>query len=132
MYQEGDSRSYANSILNYLRNCHIVFPAATWTACTKVPIAPLPRHYLFFYLKKFLGVPIVVQQKWIQLGTTRLWVQSLALLGGLRIRRCYDLWCRQQTWLRSGIARPAAVPLIWPLAWETPYAVGVALKKKNL
>ena len=32
-----------------------------------------------------LGVPIVMQQKWIQLETMSLWVQSLALLSGLRI-----------------------------------------------
>ena len=32
------------------------------------------------------GVPIVVQQKQIQRGTMRLWVRSLALLSGLRIR----------------------------------------------
>ena len=30
------------------------------------------------------------------------------------------LWCR-----------PAPVALIRPLAWETPYAVGVVLKKKK-
>ena len=30
------------------------------------------------------------------------------------------LWCR-----------PAAVPLILPLAWKPPYAVGVALKGQN-
>ena len=40
----------------------------------------------------------------------RLRVQSLALLGELRIRRCYELWCRWQTWLRSriGVAVPEA------------------------
>ena len=27
--------------------------------------------------------------------------------------------------------RPAAAAPIWPLAWEPPYAMGVALKKKN-
>ena len=30
------------------------------------------------------------------------------------------LWCR-----------PASIPLIRPLAWELPYAVGIALKKKS-
>lgn len=30
------------------------------------------------------------------------------------------LWCRQ-----------AAVALIWPLAWEPPYATGTALKRLN-
>ena len=40
-----------------------------------------------------------------------------------------------QTWLRSGMlwpwCRPAAVAPIWPLAWELPYAVGAALKRKR-
>ena len=39
------------------------------------------------------------------------WVKDLALL---------RLWCR-----------PAAIALIRPLAWEPPYAVGVALEKAN-
>ena len=34
----------------------------------------------------------------------RLQVQSLALLSGLRILRCGELWYRLQTWLRSGMA----------------------------
>ena len=42
-------------------------------------------------------------------GTTlclgmRLWVQSLALLIGLRIQRCSEPWCRSQTQLGSSIA----------------------------
>ena len=31
-------------------------------------------------------------------------VQSLALLSGLRIWRCCQLWCRLQKWLKSGVA----------------------------
>jgi len=34
----------------------------------------------------------------------RIWVQSLALLSGLRIRCCCELWCRLQIWLGSYIA----------------------------
>ena len=34
----------------------------------------------------------------------RLWVQSLALLSGFRIRRCRELWCGLQTRLRSLVA----------------------------
>ena len=30
-------------------------------------------------------------------------VQSLASLSGLRIRSCYELWCRSQTWLGSQV-----------------------------
>ena len=41
------------------------------------------------------------------------------------------LWCRSQTWLRSGAAVTMAQALIRPLAWEPPYAVGVALKRQN-
>ena len=50
------------------------------------------------------GVPVVVQQKRIQLGTMRLRVRSLALLSGLRTRRCHELWCRLQMWLISCVA----------------------------
>ena len=31
-------------------------------------------------------------------------VQSLALLNGLRIRHCHELWCRLQTRLRSHVS----------------------------
>ena len=41
----------------------------------------------------------------IQLGTMGFQVQSLALLGGLRIWCCSELWCRSQAWLRSGMAQ---------------------------
>ena len=50
-----------------------------------------------------MGVPVVVQQKQIQLGTMRLRVRSLALLSRLTIRRCRELWWRLQTRLRSRI-----------------------------
>ena len=52
----------------------------------------------------FLGVPIVVQWKWIQFVSIRIQVQSLASLSGLRIQHCRELWCRSQTWLESHIA----------------------------
>ena len=55
------------------------------------------------------GGPVVAQQKWIQLGTMRLPAQSLALLSGLRIRHCRELWCSSKTQLRSGVAVAIAV-----------------------
>ena len=55
-------------------------------------------------------------------------VRSLALLSGLKIRRCHELRCRLQTRLGSCIA--VAIALIGPLAWEPPYALVVALKKQ--
>ena len=54
--------------------------------------------------KNMPGNPIVMQQKQIQLGTTRLWLRSLASLHGLRIWHCRELWCRSQRKLGSGIA----------------------------
>ena len=69
---------------------------------------------------------------WIWLGTMRLWVQSLALLSGLKIWRCRELWwgCRCGSdlallWLWHG---PEATAPIRPLAWESPYTGGTALK----
>ena len=43
---------------------------------------------------------------------------SWASLSGLRVWCCCELWCR-----------PAAAGLIGPLAWESPYARDVALRK---
>ena len=72
-----------------------------------------------------------LQWKQIQLGTMRLWVWSLASLGGLRVQCCHDpihgldlvlLWL----WYRL-----AAVAPMWPLAWEPPHASGAILKSKK-
>ena len=61
------------------------------------------------------GVPFVAQQQTVSM---KMWVQSLALLSGLRIPCCCELWCRS-----------AATAPIRPLAWEPPYAEGVDLEK---
>ena len=62
----------------------------------------------------------------------RFQVQFLASLSGLRIWCYHELWCRLQMWLGPHIAvAVAAVAPIQPLAWEPPYALGVALKSKN-
>ena len=74
-----------------------------------------------------------------QTGTRRLQVRSLTSISALRILRCHELWCTSQTWLRSGIAvvlvyvgrRLVATAPIRPLAWELPYALGVALKRQK-
>ena len=68
---------------------------------------------------EFPGVPVMAQRKKIQLGTMGLRIRSLALLSGLRIQRCGELWCRSQTTLGScvamAVARAVATP-IGPLA----------------
>ena len=46
----------------------------------------------------------MVQQKQIRLGTTRLQVQSLASLIGLRIWHCLELWRRLQPQLGSHVS----------------------------
>ena len=77
-----------------------------------------------------LGSSHLAQRKQIRLGTMRLQVQSLA---SLRIRHCCGVghrcgWDLALLWLWR---RMAAVPLIWLLAWQPPYAAGVALRKKK-
>ena len=46
----------------------------------------------------------MAQRKQIWLVSRRMGFQFLALLSGLRIQCCPELWCRLQTWLRSRIA----------------------------
>ena len=50
-----------------------------------------------------------------------MWVQALALLSRLRIRRCHELQCRSQTAI--------AIAQIQLLAGELPYATCAALNK---
>ena len=65
----------------------------------------------------------------------RMQVPSLALLSGLRIWRCLELWCRSQTHLDPTLlwlwSRLAATAPTGPLAWEPLYAVGTALKSQK-
>ena len=59
-----------------------------------------------------------------------MWVLSLALLSGLRILRCLEVWCRSKM-QRIQRRRPAATALIRPLAWEPPYATGSAVERQK-
>ena len=54
-------------------------------------------------------------------------------LSGLRIQHCRELWCscRLGSDLELLWHRLVAAALIQLLAWETPYAVGAALKSKK-
>ena len=69
----------------------------------------------------------------IGLGTMRLQARSLALLTELRIWRYYELWCRSQMWLGSGVAvalaQAGGYSSNWTPAWEPPHAAGAALEK---
>ena len=64
----------------------------------------------------------------------RMQLQSLALLSGLRIGYCCELWCRSQTCLRSHVAvavvEAGRCSSVGPVAQELPYTAGVALLKK--
>ena len=89
--------------------------------------------FWFCQLKQNRGVPLVVQQKRIWLGTMRLQIQSLALLSGLSICCCHELWCRSQTLLRSGIAVAVAGSSSsnWTPSLGTSICFGQAPKKKK-
>ena len=60
------------------------------------------QHFSLFRI--YLGVPVVAQQKRIQLVPMRMQVQSLASLSGLRIWHCRELQYRLQMQLGSHVA----------------------------
>ena len=66
--------------------------------------------------------PLLFSGLQTQLVSMRMQAGSLALLSGLRIQCCHELWL----WCRL-----VAVAPIRPLAWEPPYAAHVALKSKK-
>ena len=51
-----------------------------------------------------VGIPVVAQQKQIQVVSMRMQVRSLASLNVLWIWRCPEMWCRSQMQLRSHAA----------------------------
>ena len=55
------------------------------------------------------GLPIVAQQKRIQLVSTRMKVWSLASLSGSGIQYCSELWCMLQMHLRSSFTRGCGI-----------------------
>ena len=59
----------------------------------------------------------------------RLQVRSLALLSGLRIRHCRELWCGSQMQLGSRVVVALRCLAIRPLSWEPPYATRAAQEK---
>ena len=84
-----------------------------------------------------MRVPAVAQ--WVKSPTQCLWgqrFQSLASLSGLRIWCCHKVWLGLQRQLKSGVAlavvQASATSPMGPLAWELPYATGVAVKRKKL
>ena len=56
-------------------------------------------------------------------------IPGLALLSGLMIQRCRELWCGSDPTLLWLWRRPVATDPIRPRAWEPPYAVGAAQEK---
>ena len=62
----------------------------------------MPHSHISFI--KYIAVPFVEQWKQIQQVSMRIWIQSLALLSGLGIQLCCELWCSLQTQLGFGIA----------------------------
>ena len=102
------------TLLHCWWECKLVQPLwkTTWRFLRKLNIALLydpAIPFLSIYLNKTIiqkgtGVPVMVQWKWIWLGTMRLQVWSLASFSGVGIRHCCELWCRSQMWLKSGVA----------------------------
>ena len=88
------------------------------------------------YLKLWpRGVPVTVKQKQIQLVSMRIqiWSQALVSRSGSSVAMNCGVGCRHSLdpaslWL---CYRLAAVAAVRPLAWELPYAAGVALKSRK-
>ena len=73
----------------------------------------------------------MTQQKRIRLGTMRLGVQSLALLSGLGIPHCRELWCGSQTWLGTliAVAQAGGYSSDWTPGLGTSICHGSSLRK---
>ena len=100
------------------------------TSCSTLDKGLHPHEHQF-PLHKSGVVPIMALWKPIWPASMRMQVWSLASLSGLRTQHCHELWCRSTNLvLLWQWHRPEAIVPIQPPAWEPPYAVGAALKKR--
>ena len=82
-------------------------------------------------------VPVVARRWRTRLVSMKTWVRSLALLSGLSIQCCCQLWCRLQTWLESWVAAAMTVVVAGSYSsdltpsLETSIGHGAALKRQN-
>ena len=60
----------------------------------------------------------------------RMWVRSLALLSGLEIWHCHELWCSHRHGLDCELWLWCRLAAVSP-SWEPPHASGAALKRKK-
>ena len=116
------------------------FQAQDLTRAKSLTTRPLgtPESYSFYFTLKFFYYRWSRRSRHGSVLTNLASIHengvcSLDSLRGLRILRCHELWCSSQTWLRFWLlwlwCRPPATAPIQPLAWELPYALGVALKR---
>ena len=116
-----------------------LWPRARWKTEALSPVAirkwilPTTGGSLEADEESCWGVPIMVQWNQIQLGTMKFQGWSLALLSGLRIWYCRELWCRWKRLLGSCVAvAVAAIAPIRPLAWEPPCSVSAPWGEKRI
>ena len=62
------------------------------------------RQKMFRSLGKLCSSPRSSAGEEPNIISVRIWVGSLALLRGLRIQHCRELWHSSQMWLKSGVA----------------------------
>ena len=90
----------------YHRNIFFDPPPRILTIKTKINQWDLIKFKSFCTAKETIfknektgGVPVMAQWQQTQLVSMRMQVRSLALLSGLKIQCCHELWCRLQTWI---------------------------------
>ena len=109
--------SYGSSMFRFLKTIHTVFHSDwvnlySFQQCRRIYFSP----------NTLQEVPVVIQCICEDVCSI------LALLSGLRIWHCCELWCRLQRLLDLVLqwlwCRPTAIAPIWTLVWKLPYATG--------
>ena len=122
----------------------------SWICCKKagrgwvVVVASLtksstnsPKSWTVAFTMKFKEFPMWLSGLQTQLLSMRMQIRFLALLSGLRIRNCRELWCRSQPRLRSWVAMTVAsssnlTPSLGNSLWHSCGPKKKRKKKKNL
>ena len=113
-------------LLNEWLICHLVSGVPS-PACQPWIPPPICPHLLGTSLLSFSKLRDFRRSLEVPLWLSE-WRTWHCLYGDVGLILGLAQWVKKLLWLWHG---PAAAALIWPLAWEFPYAAGVTIKKKK-
>ena len=122
------SINFVHNLDNFLRMCFL----SGYTKLESMNMEVRKGRYSLTMKRIIIGISVMAQWKQIWLGSMRMQVQSLALLSGLRIWHCHELWCRSHlAWICVAVSVAGSYSSNSASSLGTSICCGCSLKKQK-